>query len=119
MKKLLLMLRIISLAACASEDYTKYDAIFEGCERIETTAEHLVYKCPVTQEWVAAVKAIEPNGKFFVRGNLNIAELYADTENVYSELVFNDEGNCAESYTIRTMVAEPTETADWAVIGCR
>ena len=61
MKKLFLILPVVALAACG-DNYSKYDSIFTGCERIETTKFHLVYKCPTNQEWVQQVKQLEPNG---------------------------------------------------------
>lgn len=121
MKKLLLFLPIITLAACADENkYQEYDSIFGGCERIETTEFHLVYKCPANQEWVQNVKKLQPNGKFRAGGHLNLDELYADTEHVYAEVSFNDSGWCKEDFTIRTMIAKPVEGGDnWAFIGCK
>ncbi len=119
MKKLFFILSIITLGACA-QDYSKYDSIFEGCERIETTEFHLVYKCPAEQEWAQQVKQQQPNGKFRAGGQLNLGELYADTEHVYAEVSFDDPGTCKENFTIRTMIAEPIEGGDnWAFVGCR
>lgn len=117
MKKLVLTLPVLALAACG-QNYDKYDSIFDGCERIETTDVHLVYKCPATQEWAMNIKNTEPNGMFITGGDLQLAELYADTDHVYAEVAFND-NSCREGFTIRTMVAEPREDANWAVIGCR
>ena len=42
-----------------------------------------------------------------------------DTEHEYVEIAFNDAGMCKENFTVRTMVAEPKENTNWAVIGCR
>ena len=124
MKKLFLILPVVVLAACGSEkDYSKYDSKFVGCERIDTTSFHLVYKCPADQEWAQAVKQMQPNGKFKAGGKLRMAELYADTDHVYAEVSFGDSSDneeCKESFTIRTMIAEPVEGGDnWAFIGCR
>jgi len=119
MKKLLLVLPVCALAAC-NQDYSKYDSIFPGCERIETTEFHLVYKCPADQEWAQKVKQLKPTGKFRAGGYLNLAELYADKAHVYAEVSFNDKNFCKEDFTIRTMIAEPVEGgANWAFIGCR
>lgn len=121
MNKILSLLSVgaLALVACG-QDYSKYDAILPGCERIETTKAHLVYKCPADQEWVAGVKAMEPNGKFRAGGQLNLAELYADTANVYVEISLNDPDSCKEDFTVRTMIAEPVEGGDnWAFVGCR
>ena len=74
MKKLLLVLPVAALAAC-NQDYSKYDSIFGGCERIETTKYHLVYKCPADQEWAQKIKQLQPTGKFIAGGYLNLEEL--------------------------------------------
>ncbi|MBR3511041.1 MAG: hypothetical protein IKN73_03190 [Alphaproteobacteria bacterium] len=123
MKKLFLILPVFALAACG-QDYSKYDSIFGGCERIETTDFHLVYKCPAGQEWAQKVKQLKPNGKFRAGGHLNLSELYADKEHVYTEVSFDDPGTCKEDFTIRTMIAEPVDgdagkDINWAFIGCR
>ncbi len=115
MKKIFCILSIIPLTACG-QDYEKYDSMFWGCERIETTDFHLVYKCPVDE----ITKQMPPNGKFVSGGYLNLEELYQDTEHSYVEVSLNDVGFCAgKDFTIRTMVARPVEGGDnWAVIGC-
>ena len=119
MKKLFLILPVITLVAC-DKDYSKYDSIFGGCERIETTKWHLIYKCPANQEWAQKVKQLQPNGKFMAGGHYNLDEMYADTEHVYTEVAFNDKNFCKEDFTIRTMIAKPTKGADnWAYIGCK
>lgn len=119
MKKLLLVLPIIALAAC-DQDYSKYDSIFTDCERIETTKFHLVYKCPAEQEWAQKVKQLKPTGKFHAGGHLNLEELYADTAHVYTEVALNDKNFCKENFTVRTMIAKPVQGgANWAFIGCR
>lgn len=118
MKKLLLILPVIALAACGDGN-KKYDAIFTGCERIDTTKEHLVYKCPVDQIWVGRVKAMTPNVEFRTNGNLNLEELYADKEHAYLEVSLNEKNVCSEDYTIRVMTAEPKAGTKWAVMGCK
>ena len=118
MKKLSFILPVMVLMASGS-GYKEYDSVFVGCERIETTEKHLVYKCPADQEWAVAVKALEPNGMFKTGGDLNLSELYADKDYVYAEVVFNDPGMCKEDFTIRTMIAEPNSDKYWAFIGCK
>ena len=117
MKKLLLVLPVVALAGC-SQDYSKYDSIFVGCERIETTKWHLVYKCPADQKWAQKVKQLQPTGKFIAGGHLNLDELYADAAHVYTEVALNDKYFCKENFTIRTMIAKPGKD-NWAFIGCR
>ena len=119
MKKVLALTSVLALAACG-QNYSKYDSIFVGCERIETTEFHLIYKCPADQEWVQEVKKSQPNGKWRAGGQFNLDEMYADTEHVYAEVSLNDKGECKEDFTIRTMIAKPVEGGDnWAFIGCR
>lgn len=118
MKKLSFIFPVMTLMACGS-DYKEYDSVFVGFERIETTEKHLVYKCPADQEWVVAVKTLEPNGMFKTGGDLNLSELYADKDYVYVEVAFNDLGVCKEDFTIRTMIAEPNSDTYWAFIGCK
>lgn len=123
MRKLFLTFgAIAALAACdnANAEKKEYESIFTTCEAIETTAEHVVYKCPADLEWVANIKkTVEPNGMFITGGDLKLAELYADTAHNYVEVALNNPGFCKEDYTIRTMVNEPTSETYWAVIGCR
>ena len=119
MKKVLSLLSVgaLALAACG-DGYKKYDDTLEGCKRIETTKEHLVYKCPVDQPWVEGAKGLVPNGTFAYAGEFNLAELYADTANVYIEVAFADKF-CKHLVPVRLMIAEPTADANWAFIGCK
>lgn len=123
MKKIFTILGALALItvcnAANAIDYTEYDDILGGCERIETTNEHLVYKCPANQEWIANIKTQEPTGTFMTDGDLNMAELYADTEHAYVEIALNTPGLCADDFTIRTMIREPNADTEWAVVGCR
>ena len=120
MKKLFLTLAaVVAVTACGKSNAAEYEEIFVGCEQIEATGEHVVYKCPADIEWIVNVKTQEPNGKFFTGGALNLADLYADTEHAYVEVSLNDPNVCEEDFTIRTMVAEPKDDANWAFIGCK
>ena len=120
MNKILPLLSVgtLALVACG-QSYEKYDSMFSGCERIETSDVHLVYKCPSNQPWVAEAKTVEPTGQFMTGGDLNLAELYADTENVYVEVALNEKGICPKDFTVRIMVAEPVEDKMWALVGCK
>ncbi|MBR1380581.1 MAG: hypothetical protein IJ560_03250 [Alphaproteobacteria bacterium] len=118
MKNALLVLPVLALAACSDNKYSEYDSIFYWCQRIETSDEHLVYECPGDDEWAKNIKQVQPTGKFKEPGNLDLLKLYAETGNVFVEIAFNDAGVCKEDFTIRTMVAEPKKTTNWAVIGC-
>ena len=124
MKKICIICGALAmLVACdnanAASDYAEYDAIFAGCERIEASDVHLVYKCPADMEWIANIKHQEPTGMFMTGGDLNLAELYADTEHAYAEVALNNPGLCQEDFTIRTMLREPNTETNWAFVGCK
>ena len=120
MKNLFLTLgAVAALTACGKSNAAEYEEIFVGCEQIQATDEHVVYKCPADMEWIVDVKTQEPNGKFYTTGGLNLADLYADTEHAYVEVSLNDPNTCKEDFTIRTMVTEPKDNTNWAFIGCK
>lgn len=125
MKKFLTLTSILALAACGnSVDTAEMDAHFAGCERITTSAEHLVYKCPSSQEWIAEVKQQEPTAWFQTGEGLVWDDVNADAENTYVEVVLGEFGKideCAEDFHFRTMVKPfNAETKDWyAVISCK
>ena len=123
MKKVLALTSVLALAACGqSLDVTQHDADFAGCERVDTTNMHLVYKCPADMERFAEVKKQEPTAMFQMGGGLNWDEVNADTANVYVEVVSSKAGtDCQEDFHYRTMVKPfNTETKDmFAVISCK
>ena len=125
MKKVLTLASVLALAACGSSiDTVEMDAHFAGCERVDTTKTHLVYKCPSSQEWIAEVKKQEPNALFQSGGSLIWDDVNADKENTYVEVVFGRFGKideCAEDFHFRTMVKPfNTETRDlFAVVSCK
>ena len=121
MKKILLLTSVLALVACGNSiDTAEMDSYFAGCERVDTTKAHLVYKCPSSQEWIAEVKKQEPNALFQSGGNLNWDEVNADTEHTYVEVVSSKAGaECKEAFHYRTMV-KPVNDEEWyAVIGCK
>lgn len=125
MKKIFALTSILALAACGnSVDTAEMDAHFAGCERVDTTKTHLVYKCPSSQEWIAEVKQQEPTALFYEGGALVWDDVNADAENTYVEVVLGEFGKideCAEDFHFRTMVKPfNAETKDWyAVISCK
>lgn len=122
MKKILALTSVLALAACSNSiDTAAMDAHFAGCERVDTTKTHLVYKCPSSQEWIASVKAQEPDAMFKEGGNLVWDDVNADTENTYVEVVAAKEGACAEDFHFRVMVKPVnTETKEmYAVVTCK
>ena len=126
MKKIIALTSVLALAACgiSSEQIAQHDADFAGCERVDTTKTHLVYKCPSNMEWIAKVKKQEPNALFQDGSNLNWDEINADTEHTYVEVVHGKfgAGVCKEDFHYRTMVKPVVrrESGDFfAVIGCK
>ena len=108
MKKLLLILPVLALAACSSE---QPKTLVSGCEKIaanETVGE--VYKCPMSEE-LAAVQALEANSMFVSFEGLDAAAIAADAENVYVNVAgaceIEVEGQVTEGRAYRVMVKEP------------
>lgn len=125
MKKSLLLVSVLALAACGNSiDVAKHDARFAEwkCERIASDEQHLVYKCPSDLEWIVNVKKQEPNALFQNGSNLNWDEINADTEHTYVEVVPSEPGtDCKENFHYRTMVVKPIVPESgkfFAVIGC-
>ena len=126
MKKILALTSVLALAACGI-DTAKHDADFAGCERVDTTKTHLVYKCPADMERFAEIKKQTPTALFQEGGNLNLDEVNADKDNMYVEVVFGEFGKideCVENFHYRTMVkpvnADAKENKDWyAVVSCK
>ena len=121
MKKILALTSVLALVACGKSATAELDAHFAGCERVDTTEKHLVYKCPSSQDWIAAVKEQEPNALFMEDGNLVWEDVNADVENTYVEVVLGESAGCKENYHFRTMVKPfNTETKElFAVVGCK
>ena len=121
MRNLFLILSIVLCATACTKDYSEYDSLsmLTDCERIETSTEHLVYKCPANTPWIQSVKQVEANSAFKLVGNLNLTELYKDSEHTYIEIAFKDNDRCRESFSIRTMISNPDEGAPWAYVGCK
>ena len=77
MKKLLLVLPVIALAACNQQK-----TLVSGCEKVVANENGDVYKCPMTEE-LAAIQAMEANAVFEAVEGLDMAAVVADAENVY------------------------------------
>ena len=123
MKKILTLTSVLALAACGqSLDVTQHDADFAGCERVDTTKTHLVYKCPSDMEWIKEVKKQEPNALFFEGGALVWDDVNADKDHTYVEVVLDTKSEaCKENFHYRTMVKPfNTDTKEFfAVQGCK
>ncbi|MFQ6727115.1 MAG: hypothetical protein ACLRFF_02045 [Alphaproteobacteria bacterium] len=124
MKKLLVLGSVLALAACGM-DTAKHDADFAGCERVDTTKTHLVYKCPSNMDRFAEIKKQTPTALFFEGGSLVWDDVNADKENTYVEVVFGKYGNideCVEKFHYRTMVKPMNkDNAEemYAVVSCK
>ena len=124
MKKIIALTSVLALAACgiSSEQIAQHDADFAGCERVDTTKTHLVYKCPSNLEWIVNVKKSEPTALFQTGGGLIWDDVNADTEHTYVEVVPSKPGtDCKEDFHYRTMVKPfNRETREpFAVVGCK
>jgi len=125
MKKILFFASLMVFVVCCANAVTveEHDADFVGCQRVDTTEEHLVYKCPSDMEWIVNLKnsGVEPSGLFYEGGNLNWEEINADIENTYIEVVLIDSNGCKEDFHYRTMIKPfNIETKEpFAVSGCK
>ena len=101
MKKLILVLPVIALAACSQEQTT----LVSGCEKVVASENGDVYKCPMSEE-LAAIQAMEANAMFNTLDGLDVAAVAADAENVY----VNVYGTCETEGQVeyRVMVKNPT-----------
>ena len=119
MKKLCLI-SILALAACGNAQ-DEYFAV-GGCERIATTEQHLLYKCPASQEWYQNLKTQEPNAMFrynFDEQDISIEALSKDTEFAYVEVVLNEPVGCKENFHYRTIIRPVDGDKNYAFIGCK
>lgn len=120
MKKALLLTSVLALAACGN-DVAKYDAVFAGCERVDTNKTHLVYKCPADMERFASVKTMAADSMFQEGGALVWDEVNADTANLYVEVVLAGDNECRvmvkptngeEMYAVVTPCETPAPVAE-------
>lgn len=120
MKKVLVLTSVLALAACG-QNVKQHDADFAGCERVDTTKTHLVYKCPADMERFAEIKKMTPNAMFQEAGALVWTDVNADTANTYVEVVFGKEEACEENFHYRTMVKPVNTEAEemYAVVSCK
>jgi len=122
MKKILALTSVLALAACGSaeKEIAKHDADFAGCERIATSAEHLVYKCPSDMEMFAEVKKQEANAAFLTWGEDEalIKEAAQDAQFTLVEVVLGNANDCKDNFHYRTMV-KPISEEMWAVTSCK
>jgi len=122
MKKIFVLGSVLALAACgfSKEDIAMHDADFVGCERIDTSKLHLVYKCPSNMEWIQAVKQQEPTAQFRTGRGFDWDAVNADVEHTLVEVASGSEGGyCKENFHYRTIV-KPINTEEmYAVVSCK
>lgn len=99
MKKLLLVLPVVALAACSQEK-----TLVSGCEKVTADVEGGdVYKCPMSEE-LAAIQAMEANAMFEAIEGFDMAAAVADTENVYVRV------------SSRTQCEQEGQVAYWVIV---
>ena len=117
MKKLLLILPVMALAACGQEQKT----LVSGCEQIGADEYGAIYKCPITEELVAIQESKAPDAMFRSDCGVDIAEIAKDAEHIYVNL--DKDGTCEGEGTVmyRVMVKNPTidGKAMYTVVTCR
>jgi len=122
MKKLLLILPFMALAACNQNTYV-HDAneYVKDCEKIVTSEMGGdIYKCPMTEDLVA-VKAMEADSAFGLSADLDIATVAADAKNAYVN-VFGGKCETEGQVSYRVIVNTPKTVNDetyYAVEVCR
>ena len=107
MKKLLLILPVVALAACNQEPVQPNEFV-AGCETvIQSKVGGSLYKCPKTEE-LAAIQAMEANTMFtsISEDEFDVEAVANDKEHVYVNLTtFN---NCEEGQLqYRVLVNNP------------
>ncbi|MBR3148132.1 MAG: hypothetical protein IKF41_02175 [Alphaproteobacteria bacterium] len=121
MRKILISIFVSILSACgiSQKEMAMHDADFTGCERIVTSAKHLIYKCPSGMEWVWETKRQDAEVMLKAVKDIDWAVANADTEHTLVEVVLRKSENCAEKFYYRTMVKPTSGEKMYAVIGCK
>jgi len=103
MKKLLLILPVLALAACNQEPQT----LVSGCEQIGADEYGAIYKCPITEELVAIQESKAADTMFRSDCGVNIDEIAKDAEHIYVNL--DKDGECLGEGSVmyRVMVKNP------------
>ena len=116
MKKLLLVLPVVALAACSSE---QPKTLISGCEKVGSDEFSTTYKCPMSEE-LAAIQAMEANA-MFKSGSEDLAAIAADAENVYVNVATEDKCETEGQVAYRVMVKNPVldGQAMYAVAICK
>ena len=120
MKKLLLILPVVALAACG-HDANEY---ISGCEKVLDTSMGDVYKCPMTED-LATIKSMEADCMFIgtqMGDKIDVITLASDTEYAYVN-VYGDKCETEGQVSYRVIVNTPKITDEnktfYAVEVCR
>ena len=115
MKKLLLILPVVALAACNQQPKT----LISGCENVGSDEFSTTYKCPVSEELVA-IQGAEANA-MFKSGNIDLNAAAADAEHIYVNVSAEDKCPAEGQVAYRVMVKNPVldGKAMYAVVICK
>ena len=110
MKKILIYgAAIAAIAGCSAKEETTDVKVFDAsCEKVAVFEQgDMIVKCP-TNETFASLQEQEANGMFVQTGELDLAVLAADAENVYVNVIPAGAYDWAVQKEYRIMVKNPT-----------
>jgi hypothetical protein len=105
------------LAGCSEKPKTEEVKVFDvACEKVVAFEQgDMIVKCPITDA-LATVQAQAPTAKFVQGGDLNFADLAADAEHIYVNVIPAGAYEWATKLEYRILVKEPNfEGEAWAV----
>ncbi|MBO4480736.1 MAG: hypothetical protein J5742_03905 [Alphaproteobacteria bacterium] len=119
MKKLFVCGVAAALIAGCSEKpkSTEVKVLDASCEKIATFEQgDFIVKCPVSTA-LQMLQTQTPNARFVQAGDLNLADLSADADHIYVDVIPAGAYDWAEKLEYRVMVKEPNFEGDamWAI----
>lgn len=106
------------IAGCSEKPKdTEVKILDTSCEKVLTFEQgDFIAKCPVSTA-LEMLQSQAPNARFVQAGDLNLADLVADTDHVYVDVIPAGAYDWAEKLEYRVMVKEPNFEGDamWAV----
>ncbi len=106
------------VAGCSDKPKTEEVKVFDvACEKVMAFEQgDMIVKCPVVDA-LTVIQAQEANAKFVQGGDLNLAEMAADAEHIYVNVVPAGSYEWATKPEYRIMVKEPNFEGEamWAV----
>jgi len=108
MKKILIYgAAVAAIAGCSAKKTDDVKIFDTSCEKVVVFEQgDMIVKCPVN-ETLASLQEQEANGMFVQAGNLNMAELAADAEHVYVNVIPAGAYDWAVQKEYRIMVKNP------------